>query len=363
MGHALGLGHLDDLPGPNIMNGTYQGEKTQLSANDVSLIQQIYPTPVVATPPGASALVAAADAGGAPLVRDFDPVTGAQRFAFYAYDPNFHGGVRVALGDVTGDGIADIITAPGPGGGPHVRVFDGRIGTPLTGPLGGFFAYDADFTGGLFVAAGDVNGDGRVDIITGPDAGGGPNVRVFSGLDGSVLANFMAYSPTFSGGVRVAAGDVDGDGHADIVTGAGPGGGPEVRVFSGASGGLVRDFLAYDEVFRGGVYVAAGALEGSQTAAIVTGAGSGGGPNVRIFNGSDATMIASYFAYDPGFTGGVRVAVGAFDSQGHASIVTSPGPSGGPHVRAKDAATLADLDSFFALDPQFTGGVFIAAGR
>ncbi|QIE54572.1 hypothetical protein G5B40_03440 [Pikeienuella piscinae] len=44
------------------------------------------------------------------------------------YQPDFTGGVHVAAGDVTGDGTFDTITSPGPGGGPHVRVFDGASG-------------------------------------------------------------------------------------------------------------------------------------------------------------------------------------------------------------------------------------------
>src|SRR5262249_57247349 len=51
-----------------------------------------------------------------------------------------------------------------------------------------------------------------------------------------ILARFFAYTPTFLGGVNVAAGDLNGDGKAEIVTGAGPGGGPHVRIFSLAPG-------------------------------------------------------------------------------------------------------------------------------
>ncbi len=62
------------------------------------------------------------------------------------------------------------------------------------------------------MAAGDVNGDGRADIVTGAGPGGGPHVRVFSGVDLAVLASFFAYDPGFHGGVSVAAGDINGDG-------------------------------------------------------------------------------------------------------------------------------------------------------
>src|SRR5207253_182607 len=121
--------------------------------------------------------------------------------------------------------------------------------------LGSFFAYAPGFSGGVFVAAGDVNGDGKADIITGAGPGGGPHVEVFSGADGSVLDSFFAYNPAFTGGVSVAAVDFNGDGKADIVTGAGPGGGPHVRVRDGKTLNDLASFMAYDPTFTGGVFV------------------------------------------------------------------------------------------------------------
>ena len=109
-------------------------------------------------------IVTGADAGGGPHVRVFDAQSGLEWLSIVPYHPSFLGGVRVATGDVNGDGVQDIVTTPGAGGGPHVMVFDGRTG----GAIASFLAYDPGFTGGLFVAAGDVNGDGRADIITAP---------------------------------------------------------------------------------------------------------------------------------------------------------------------------------------------------
>ena len=148
---------------------------------------------------------------------------------------------------------SDIITGAGPGGGPHVKVFDGVNGNLLDS----FFAFDANFLGGVFVAAGDVNGDGKADIITGAGPGGGPHVKVFDGTQLNLLFSFFAYDASFTGGVRVAAGDVNGDGFADIVTGAGPGGGPHVKVFSGIQLDVLHSFLAYEANFTGGVFVGA----------------------------------------------------------------------------------------------------------
>src|SRR5438876_99758 len=101
----------------------------------------------------------------------------------------------------------------------------------------------------------DVPSGVNVSVI-GADADGGPNVRVFDALTGKLKAGFDAYDPSFTGGVSVAVGDVNGDGHADIVTGAGPGGAPHVKVFDGQTLLEIRSFFAYDPSFTGGVNVA-----------------------------------------------------------------------------------------------------------
>src|SRR5262249_11954376 len=147
-------------------------------------------------------------------------------------------------------------------------------------------------TGGVNVAVGDVNGDGRLDIITAPDAGGGPEGEGFSGTNpATVLADFNAHG-TFPGGVRVAAGGVEGDGRADIITGPGPGGGPNVRVFSTVGPApILADFMAYNPTFTGGIYVAAGDVNGDGLADIITGPGLGGGPEVKAFSGANVSTV------------------------------------------------------------------------
>lgn len=134
-----------------------------------------------------------------------------------------------------------------------MKAFDGQTGAELTS----FFAFDASFTGGVWVGAGDVDDDGYADIVTGAGPGGVPHVKVFSGQSGSELASYLAYTAAFRGGVRVAAGDVNGDGIDDVVTGAGPGGGPHVKAFDAASTTELLSFFAYASGFRGGVWVAA----------------------------------------------------------------------------------------------------------
>jgi hypothetical protein len=77
---------------------------------------------------------------------------------FYAYDPAFPGGVSVAVGDLNGDGVAEIITGAGPGGGPHVKAFS--LAGGVVTEVASFYAYDPAFPGGVHVADADLTGDG-----------------------------------------------------------------------------------------------------------------------------------------------------------------------------------------------------------
>ena len=309
---------------------------------------------------GAGLLITGLGAGGAPQVGVFDGAGSQALASFLAYSAGFSGGVRVAAGDVNRDGVADIVTGTGPGSGPHVKVFDGVTGAVLAS----FFAFGPGFMGGVFVAAGDVNSDGTADIVVGADAGVGPHVKVFDGVTTQELRSFFAYGPTFAGGVRVAAGDVNGDGAADIVTGVGPGVPSHVKVFDGRTGAEIQSFFAFDPSFSGGVFVAAGDVTGDGKADLVVGADAGGSqivsPNTKLIGGLTSFEIRAFDAYGPQFAGGVRVAAGDVNGDGRADIITGAGPGALPHVKVFDGRTF-DVTASFLAATDFTGGVYVAA--
>jgi hypothetical protein len=302
-------------------------------------------------------------------VRVFDNGTGNQLASFFAYDAPFEGGVRVATGDINGDGTPDIITGTGPGSS-HVKVFDGTSGHLINSPLASFLAfpgvggdpadptsayYTQSFTGGVFVASADVNHDGRDDLIVSADAGATPHVKVFSGADGALIKSFYAYDPGFAGGVRIAGGDVNGDGFGDIITGAGSAT-PHVRAYSGADNSLLANFFAYDPGYQQGIMVGAGDVDGDGVDEIITGTGVGA-PHVKAFK-ADGTNIASFFAYDPSFHGGVRVAAADLNGDGKAEIITGAGV-GAAHTKAFSGGLFQEIESFIG-DPQFADGIYVA---
>ncbi len=167
---------------------------------------------------------------------------------FLVYDEKFKGGVSVTIGDVDGDHRNEIITAPAGNGGPHIRIFDKNGGLKAQ-----FFAGNKNFRGGLNIEAGNLNKDRKEEIVISPKNNSSPYILIYD-LNGKLLSNFLAYTKSFQKEVSIEIADINSDYKNEIITSAGAGGGPHVRIFD-LQGNLIKQFFAYNEYNLNGVYL------------------------------------------------------------------------------------------------------------
>jgi hypothetical protein len=223
----------------------------------------------------------------------------------------FSGGGFVAAGDFDHDGRAEWVITPDQGGGPNVVVYS-LVGTTATVRTSFLGIDDPTFRGGARAAVGDVNADGTPDLAVAAGFLGGPRVALFDGTSvfatpTRLVGDFFAFggtdATTLRNGVFVALGDVDGDGFADLIAGGGPGGGPRVLTISGKvlmntgvdaaqAAPLMNYFVAGNGNDRGGVRVAAKDADGDARADVVAGSGEGLPSRVRVYLGKDITSTA-----------------------------------------------------------------------
>lgn len=176
---------------------------------------------------------------------------------------------------------SSIVTAAGIGGGPHIRSFD-TSGKVEQDP-DKLFAYGEDFSGGVRVALGDIDADGEDEIITAPRAGGGPQVRIFE-KDGTPRGiDLWPFDLNFRGGIDIASGDVDDDGKDEIAVIQASEGQALVKIYRyNAEKEVVGEWNAFGN-FEGGGSIAMGDIDADGKAEVIVGAGEGGGPQIRVF--------------------------------------------------------------------------------
>jgi hypothetical protein len=289
-----------------------------------------------------------------------------------AITPFIGGGavIRAVAADFNGDGTPDLALATGAGATAGVRILDGRSGADLAAPT----QVLSGFAGGVYLAAGDINKDGRAELVVSADAGGGTRVTVFKVSKVlTVAVDFLAFGDAnFRGGSRVALGDVNKDGAADLIVGAGIGGGPRVAVYDGKSlltgpqTKLVPDFFALDPELRSGVFVTAADVNGDGYADVLYSTGNTGGPRVRIVSGKVLTdnpgrdaftlpALGDFFALDQNDRSGLRLAARDLNNDGKAELVAASGSNAVSRVRVIPFAEMQSGNPTGALQDPFGG--------
>jgi len=318
-------------------------------------------SPIYAGSDQSDIIALANSGGGKPLVQVYSAITNQLLYQFYAYAQNFVGGVRVTTADVDGDGVPDIIVAPGAGISAEVKIYSGAIMAANTtgaqkfvnnpdsiaGALLTDLVPDPNYKSGLYVAVGDVNGDGTPDLIT-SHSKGAPLVSVFLN-DGSGMftnpipdAAFAPYPKTMTAGVAIAAGDTDGDGIDEIVTAPGVGQSNLIKEYSffdvaANSTTPIRQFYGFENTFKGGVSLTMADVDGTtiggnEVDEIILGAGAGGKSRVRVLDGV-GTLEREFQAYTTGnINAAVNVLARDIDGSGVAQLYTTPVGSATTHT-------------------------------
>jgi len=269
---------------------------------------------------------------------------------------NFQGGANITIGELDSRYDGDeIVTGAAGGGGPHVRIF-AQDGIPISQ----FFAFDESMSGGVDVAIADVDGDGINDIVTAAGENSVPFVRVFD-KKGNIKLEFVAFENWFKGGVRIAAADLDGDGKAEILTAPAKDYAPWLKVYN-SKGQHQYEFLTYGLGFKGGFDVSATSKTDSFQGVIATSPATHGGPDIRVFD-QYGNITRHFFSYGEGFHGGVHIDLANVVTRSDApEIVLAPQAGGGPDFRMY-SLTGKKLLSMTEFETWWRGGYDIAAGH
>jgi len=276
-----------------------------------------------------------------------------ERDRFTAFPATHLFGGNLASYDLDHDGTPEIIVGAGEGSAPYVQVFslDGKR-------LAKFLAYEKRFTGGVRVAAGDTNGDGIAEIITAPGPGRAPSVRRFDRTGAYTVPNsFDVYQTTFQEGVHISVGDINNDGQDEIITTPGAGGGPQVRVFNGAFEPITSLFV-FDEGMRNGITPAI--IHTPTGNELVVGIESWSEPLVKRFTMQDRTLkeVGGFFAFEKDWKHGVTVNAVDMNGDGIDEIAAHGNGGGVPELRilSRDGQILG---KYMIHDPTYRGGLSV----
>lgn len=253
------------------------------------------------------------------------------------------------IADFGVDGQAEVLIGSGVGQLPEI-IFLRKDGSEIQRWL----AYAENYRGGVVVDAEDIDNDGFSDVIVGTREGGGPHIRIFKS-SGQLMGQFFAFDKGDRSGMTLAAGELDSNyAGKEIVVVQGEGAASLLRVFSN-KGELIAEWYPFGEEFFGGLNIT---ITPAQN--ILVAPSFGDSPTVKSFNGQ-GRFNAEFLAYYSDFPGGVDLSI-LHQPSGGWDVLTSPGYSGGAHIRNFGAEGRVLSPGFVAFDGEYKSGTSVASG-
>ncbi len=273
------------------------------------------------------------------------PTTGQ---TFSLFDGKFRGGANIAVADLGGDGDEEYIVGAGSNGGPQVEIYTAD-GTKVRS----FFVFNKTTKAGVNIAAGDLDNDGKAEIVVAPQLGYAPTVEVYDG-NGKLKTQFYAFEKAYSGGVRIAVMAARNGQSGKIIAASGLGRDMEVRIFDLSGQAAIKSYFPYGKKTGDGVTVAAGYSEVIGEPVVIIGGAAGKKPMVQVY-GLNTRKVQRYFlAYK------VKMRSGLWVGYKNDTIVTGPNLGGGPDIRVYDLNTLILEQQVSVFESNYRGGVRVA---
>ncbi|MEW6407690.1 MAG: FG-GAP-like repeat-containing protein [Patescibacteria group bacterium] len=274
---------------------------------------------------------------------------GKKVFSFTPYPSSYSGEFEVISADVNGDKKAEIITATGSGMKSYIRVW--RVITKKNNKkkikhLSSFYAYGKKFKKGVNLTAADFDRDKKYEIIVAPQSGN-KKIKIYQYNSKkkkfSLFKKIKAYEKSFKGGISLGVGDVNNDGKVDLITA------PQsytkkktkVKVYIYNSNTkkfqLLAKFCPYPKKFFGGIEIKVGDVNGDQQKEIITAPNNYFGPLVKIYQYNltrkKMNLLAKYYVFKKNYKNGINLEVADLNDDGKEEMVVGPNDGYKPQVR------------------------------